>query len=105
MKDTALKFDTGKLPLDLLPIDALAEIAKVLRFGAEKYTRNNWRGGFAYSRVFGAMLRHLFAWWGGCDNDPETGLSHLAHAGCCMLFLLHFIRAGTGTDDRKENNA
>jgi hypothetical protein len=98
-----IKHDDGKLPLELLPVDVLEEIAKVLKFGASKYSSNNWRGGFKYSRIFGACLRHLFAWFRGVDTDPETGLSHLAHAGCCLFFLLHFVIAKTGTDDRSEN--
>jgi hypothetical protein len=99
-----IKHDDGKLPLELLPLDAVEEIAKVLQFGAKKYAPNNWRGGFVYGRVFGALLRHLFSWWRGEDKDPETGLSPLAHAGCDVLFLLHFTLAKTGTDNRKENN-
>ncbi len=46
------------------------------------------------------MCRHIFAWWGGEDKDPETGFSHLAHAGCCLLFLMEFQRNSWGTDDR-----
>jgi len=26
----------------------------------------------------------------GEKNDPETGLSHLAHASACLMFLIHF---------------
>ena len=51
-------------------------------------------------RYFAAMCRHVFAWWGGEDADPETGYSHLAHAGCCLLFLMEYQRNGWGTDDR-----
>jgi hypothetical protein len=99
-----IKHDDGKLPIELLAFDVLEEVAKVLQFGAKKYAPNNWRAGFVYSRLFGALLRHLFAWWRGQDTDPETGLSHLAHAGCCLLFLHHFVLAKTGTDDRTANN-
>lgn len=101
----AIKDDDGKLPLELLPFDALEAIADVLKFGASKYVENNWRGGFKYSRIYGALLRHVIKWWRGEDKDPESGLSHLAHAGCCVLFLIHFTLTGTGTDNRKENNA
>ena len=99
------KKDTGKLPLELLPVDVLEEVAKVLQFGANKYAANNWRGGIAYSRVYGATLRHLFAWWRGEDNDAETGLSHLAHAICELCFALAYIlRLRSELDDRKANN-
>lgn len=95
-----LKYDTGKVPLELLPPEALIEIAKVLAFGAEKYGRHNWRKGMAWSRLAGAILRHLFAWMQGEDKDPESGLSHLAHAGCDILFLMSYEINGIGEDDR-----
>lgn len=100
-----VKLDKDKPLLSLLPWKAVSEIAKVLSYGAQKYSANNWRKGFTYSRVSSALYRHMVAWEDGEDNDPETGLSHLAHAGCNVLFLLHFILTGTGTDDRphKEN--
>jgi hypothetical protein len=95
-----LKYDTGKIPLELLPPEALTEIAKVLAFGAQKYGRHNWRKGMAWFRLIGAILRHLFAWMRGEDKDPESGLSHLAHAGCDILFLMAYEIKGIGTDDR-----
>jgi hypothetical protein len=85
---------------ELLPVEALEEISKVLAFGAKKYADNNWRGGFKWTRVLGALFRHLYAWGRGEDKDPETGLSHLAHAGCNILFLLTFELTKTGQDDR-----
>ena len=60
----------------------------------------NWEKGMDWSRVYGALLRHLFSWWRGYDKDPETGLSHLAHAGCCVLFLLAYTLRNVGKDDR-----
>lgn len=99
------KFDTGKPPMALLSGVALLEIAKVLEFGAKKYAPDNWRGGFAWRRVGSAALRHLFAWLNGEDKDSETGLSHLAHCGCCILFLLEFEVMKTGSDDRYKGYA
>ena len=82
-------------------------IAEILAFGAEKYPDDelgrrdyNWRRGFAWSRIYGAVLRHLTAWWDGEDLDPETGKSHLWHAGCDILFLIEFEITKTGRDDR-----
>lgn len=94
------KYDNGKLPWDLLPPDAVEEIIKVLSFGASKYGAYNWARGMSWSRVFAALMRHMWAWWGGQNKDPETGISHLAHAGCCILFLLAYEKRGIGTDDR-----
>lgn len=96
----ALKFDGDKPRMELLPAGPLVEIARVLTFGAKKYEAHNWRRGFAWSRLYGAALRHLFAHLGGQDKDPETGLSHLAHLGCCVLFLLEHELQRLGVDDR-----
>jgi len=89
---TPVRYDTGKTQWDLLPWTALEEVAKVLEFGAKKYSANNWRegSGFSWGRVFNSTVRHLIAWWNGQDRDPETGLSHLAHCCCNVLFLLHY---------------
>ena len=99
---TAQKFDQNKSPLELLPPDALFAIADVLAFGAKKYATHNWAKGFAWSRLSGAALRHLFAWSRGEKADPESGLSHLAHAGCCLLFLLDHEILKLGVDDRRQ---
>lgn len=101
-KQGGIKHDEGKPRMELLPTAPLVEIAKVLSFGAEKYSPHNWRGGFDYSRLVGATLRHLTAWNDGEDKDEESGISHLAHAGCCILFLLEQEAKGTGTDDRHK---
>ena len=84
-----IKHDTGKLRYSLLPRGTVAQIVQVLEFGAIKYELNNWqRVPDARTRYFDALMRHVHAWWQGEQNDPETGAHHLAHAGCCILFLL-----------------
>ena len=95
-----VKHDTGKPGLHLLPPEALEEIAKVLDFGSRKYDSWNWAQGFKWSRLYGSTLRHLFAHMRGENKDPETGLSHLAHVGCNVLFLIYHELHGVGEDDR-----
>lgn len=83
------KFDGGKLDYTLVPFEGLDEIVKVLMFGAKKYDRDNWRHvDNAAQRYAAAAFRHMTAYNKGEHVDQETGLSHLAHAGCCLLFLL-----------------
>lgn len=101
---TGVKHDSGKIRMDLLSPIALEEIAKVMTFGAKKYGDNNWRGGIKWSRVLGALLRHVFAFIRGEDNDPETGISHLAHGGCCIMFLLEYQATHGELDDRYKQD-
>lgn len=96
----AIKFDSDKPKVELLSSIALVEISKVLTFGAQKYESHNWRKGMHWSRPLGAALRHLLAYIGGEDRDPESGLSHLAHAGCCIMFLLEYEQTHKKLDDR-----
>lgn len=96
----ALKFDGDKLPLHLLSTEALNQTAAVLKFGAQKYAEHNWRKGFAWSRPLSAAMRHITAFNAGEDTDPESGLSHLAHAMCCIMFLLEFEKTHQHLDDR-----
>ena len=97
---TALKFDDGKLPLHLLSTEAMNQTAAVLAFGADKYAEHNWRKGFVWSRPLAAAMRHITAFNAGEDKDPESGLSHLAHAACCIMFLLEFEKTHKELDDR-----
>lgn len=94
------KFDDDKLPWHLLPADAVEEIVKVLQFGATKYGERNWEAGMGWNRPFAALMRHMWSWWRREEVDPETGLSHLAHAGCCLLFLLAYVKRAVGKDNR-----
>lgn len=98
------KFDTDKVPMDLVSPIALAEIAKVLGKGRDKYGAQNWRAGMAWSRLIGAVLRHVLAFNGGEDKDPETGLSHLAHAACGLIFLLEYEQKRKDFDDRYKTD-
>lgn len=95
------KFDQNKVRLVLLPFSALEEVANVLTYGAKKYGDYNWTKGIKYSRLLSATLRHMFAWANGENEDKETGLNHLAHAICCLLFILTYILQNkTELDDR-----
>ena len=96
----AQHFDNGKPPLAYLPAEALTEVAKVLEYGTQKYELHNWRHGMPWLKLANSTLRHLFSWLSGEDKDPESGLSHLAHAACNILFLLTYAAHGSGTDDR-----
>ena len=95
------KQDAGKTRIDLIAPEFLVATANVLTFGADKYGERNWENGMSWGRSFGALMRHLWAWWAGEKADPETGMSHLHHAACCLMFLIAYEERKLGTDDRK----
>jgi len=88
MSDKFTKLDLGKLRYDLVPPSVIEDIAKVLTFGAAKYSANNWKQVDDPARYLAALYRHLEAWRAGEITDPESGLSHLAHAACNIAFLI-----------------
>jgi hypothetical protein len=94
------KNDQNKPELSYLPLQELEQIALVLDFGAKKYARDNWKKGTNYMRMLSSAMRHLFAFIKGEDNDSESGLPHLAHLGCCILFLMYYQNNNIGQDDR-----
>jgi hypothetical protein len=91
MSDQGIKKDAGKNRLDLIPVECIDAIGKVLTFGAAKYHDNSWREGMNYSRIYAATQRHLQAFWGEApDINEESKLSHLSHAFCNLAFLLAY---------------
>lgn len=95
-----VKHDVDKPTPHLLPFVALDEVSAVLAFGARKYRAHGWRTVDKRSRYLAATLRHLFAYARGEDRDRESGLRHLSHAACSLLFLLEADVSGLGIDDR-----
>jgi len=83
------KFDDGKIQYHLMPVAALETVNRVLMHGAKKYGDGNWRNvENAEQRYFNAAMRHMQAWLNNEDTDPESGLPHLAHAVCSLMFLV-----------------
>lgn len=92
----------GRKQAQLGAIDpaALGVVAEVAGYGTEKYDRYNFLKGYDWSLSYDALQRHLLAFWGGQDNDPESGLPHLGHAAWHCLALIAFTQRHVGTDDR-----
>lgn len=95
-----VKADGGKPRADLLPPLAVLRVADVLGFGALKYAPGNWAKADSRDRYVAAALRHLLAYQAGEDADRESGLPHLAHAACSVLFALEMQLRGWGGDLR-----
>lgn len=91
------KLDGEKPRCDLLPPLALLGAAQVLGYGARKYAPGNWLvvpG--ARERYLAAALRHVLAAMSGEARDGESGLSHLDHAVCSLLFVSELEKRGEG---------
>lgn len=87
------KDDTGKPQWSLLPIREVRDVVKVLTFGATTYAPENWK--YIHrprERYYDAAMRHLAEWKMGHIKDGQSKLPHLAHAICCLLFLMWFDR-------------
>lgn len=97
---SGIKHDQEKPDLSLVSPYAIEAIARVMSFGAKKYTRDNWRGGIVFSRLTAAALRHIMAYQKGEDLDPESKLSHISHALCCLMMISEFEVTQPELDDR-----
>lgn len=85
------KYDSNKPRYSLLPENTVLNVVQVLEYGAIKYEVNNWQKvPDARTRYYDAAMRHIDDWWNGSEIDEESSLPHLAHAICCLLFLLWF---------------
>ena len=69
-----------KLRYDLIPVDALKEVARVLALGKEKHKGNNFRDvHLEHNQHIASAFRHGEAYRGGEMMDTEMGTHHLAH--------------------------
>ena len=96
-----LKYDGGKLRMDLVPTEAITALAEVLTIGAQKYGERSWERGMEWGRVYAALQRHLTAWWAGEDTDLDSGQPHLWHALTNVAFLVAYEQRQVGTDNRQ----
>jgi hypothetical protein len=89
MTELGQKHDAGKPRWELLPWREVGQVVDVLTQGALKYEVDNWKHVEPLrERYTGALMRHFTAWAQGEKKDHESGLPHLAHACCCLLFLM-----------------
>jgi len=94
--------EKGQKPerVDLVPPEIILALSRHFAVGAEKYDDHNFRRGYPWSLSYAAAQRHLLAFWGGEDIDPETGTPHVIAAmwHCGAMYL--FMREHPDFDDR-----
>lgn len=95
------KADGGKSNPLLIEVDlarALAVVNRVLDYGAEKYERAGWKK-VEPERYDAAARRHRRDRDMGQTFDDESGLIHLAHEACNLLFQIEMhIERNPGVD-------
>lgn len=93
VQPAGVKNDSGKPKMSMLFSKALKpaiiSVIRVLEYGAVKYPgEDNWaKVEDGVNRYRDAALRHLSDHCTGARTD-ESGLPHLAHAACSVLFAL-----------------
>jgi hypothetical protein len=65
----------GKGRMDLLPVRALFEVAKVFESGAKKYAARNWEKGIPLSRYLDSGIRHAFKYLRGDRDEPHDAMA------------------------------
>ena len=96
----ALRYNQGKLQWSLVDFDSLEGLVRVLEYGAQKYSKDNWKKGMPVTQVTESLMRHLFAFLRGEDVDPESGCRHISHVMCNTMFLEYILREKPHYDDR-----
>lgn len=101
MEDQSNKADGGKtnpLLLEQDMVNALQVVNRVLDYGAEKYERAGWMK-VEPQRYDAAARRHRRSRDAGEVCDRESGLLHMAHEACNLLFQIELlVRENPGVD-------
>jgi hypothetical protein len=101
-KGSGARFNSDKPDFSLIPLVTLEDEARVWEYGKRKYAAWNWAKGMPWSVPFACIQRHMAAWQRGEDNDPESGLPHMAHVACNVRMLLLYSKNYQEGDDRPK---
>lgn len=103
LNEGGVKFDAGKIRLDLIPPESELAQAAVYTYGAIKYDDWNWAKGMRKGRLVAALKRHTNAYLLGEELDDESGLPHTWHMHCCTGMLIGIEERGVAEDDRQTS--
>jgi len=98
------KLGKAKIAIGLLPTEGILQGAKAMETGAKKYGPYNWRTSDKIEVMvyINALLRHIYEYLDGVDNDKESGLSPLAHIVANGCLLLDAIKYDCVIDNRPK---
>lgn len=86
----ALRYNSGKPQMSMIALDQLKGMARVCEYGAQKYSRGNYRRGAPAEQHLDCLLRHSLPIIQYLDSlpedrdptllfDPESWLPHVCH--------------------------
>lgn len=101
-KEEGLRYNDGKVRMDLLEPWAIEKLAEVFTYGAKKYADHNWLKGMSWSKITASLDRHLSAYKHGVDFDEESGLLHAQHVAWNAMALLSYYKYHPDKDDRRH---
>lgn len=87
---------------DLFPIEGIEAYSEIAEFGAVKYEPWNWAKGLPRMQIAASLIRHLWAYMRGENNDPESGLPHTSHIVWNAVALAYNHRHGIEDDRRPK---
>jgi len=96
-----IRENKGKPKYSLLDFNSFEDAVKILEQGIEKYGRDNWKKGLKQSEIADSLMRHLFAFLSGEDNDKESGHPHTGHIICNAMFLSYMHKNRKDLADHK----
>lgn len=96
----AERLNEGKLQWSLVDFPSLEPMVEVLGYGSLKYAPDNWKRGLPVRKQIDSLLRHVTAIASGVELDEESGLSHIGHAQCNLMFLAWTLKNKPELDDR-----
>lgn len=101
MENNAKRYNDGKRIWSLVDFDSMEDLVKVLEFGKDKYSIDNWKKGLTYESVMDSLLRHSFAFLNGEDLDSESKLPHTGHILANAMFLSYMYKNRKDMDNRR----
>ena len=104
------KADNGKTRLDLVSPTFIEAVGKIRTFGVQKYGDSDSWAKVEPKRYMAALLRHINAYRMGENTDKESGMPHLWHAACNLMFLIDLdelktVSFGEGDTPPKDNKS
>lgn len=104
-KPSKKEYSKGKSKIHYIPAEIILGMGHAFEMGAEKHGPYSFRDNpIDYTELIDSTMRHLLAFMNGEDNDPESGLPHLWHAGC-NIGMLEWTRVNAPEkDDRPKKS-